>query len=58
MTGDILAGERGAAIRAQSPFGRAATPEDVATAVAWLATPGAGWANGAVIDLNGASHLR
>lgn len=36
MTHDILAGERGAAIRAQSPFGRVATPEDVASAVAWL----------------------
>jgi len=58
MTSDILAGERGDAIRAQSPFGRVATPDDIASAVAWLATPGAGWASGAVIDLNGASHLR
>ncbi|MFD9736416.1 SDR family NAD(P)-dependent oxidoreductase [Umezawaea sp. NPDC059074] len=58
MTSDILAGERGDAIRAQSPFNRVATPDDVASAVAWLATPGAGWASGAVIDLNGASHLR
>jgi 3-oxoacyl-[acyl-carrier protein] reductase len=58
LTHDILAGDRGAAIRAQSPFGRVAVPEDVASAVAWLATPGAGWASGAVIDLNGASHLR
>ncbi|HEX6342442.1 SDR family oxidoreductase [Umezawaea sp.] len=58
MAADVLVGERGAAIRAQSPFGRVATPDDVASAVAWLATPGAGWASGAVIDLNGASHLR
>lgn len=58
MTSDILAGDRGDAIRAQSPFGRVATPDDIASAVAWLATPGAGWASGAVIDLNGASHLR
>jgi NAD(P)-dependent dehydrogenase (short-subunit alcohol dehydrogenase family) len=58
MTADLLTGDRAAAIRAQSPFGRVATPEDVASAVAWLATPGAGWASGAVIDLNGASHLR
>jgi len=58
MTAHLLTGDRAAAIRAQSPFGRVATPEDVASAVAWLATPGAGWASGAVIDLNGASHLR
>ncbi len=58
LTRDVLTGDRGAAIRAQSPFGRVAVPDDVASAVAWLATPGAGWASGAVIDLNGASHLR
>jgi 3-oxoacyl-[acyl-carrier protein] reductase len=58
MAAEVLAGARGDAIRAQSPFGRVATPEEVASAVAWLATPGAGWASGAVVDLNGASHLR
>ncbi len=33
-------------------------PGEVAAAVAWLASPEALWASGAVIDLNGASYLR
>jgi 3-oxoacyl-[acyl-carrier protein] reductase len=53
-----LAGPEGDAIRAQSPFGRVGEPADVASAVAWLASPGAVWASGTVIDLNGASYLR
>ncbi|WP_199442085.1 SDR family NAD(P)-dependent oxidoreductase [Umezawaea beigongshangensis] len=58
LVGPLLAGPRGDAIRAQSPFGRVGEPDDVASAVAWLASPGALWASGTVIDLNGASHLR
>jgi len=58
MTESMLAGPAGDAIRAQSPFGRVAEPDDVASAVAWLVLPGAVWASGAVIDLNGASYLR
>jgi NAD(P)-dependent dehydrogenase (short-subunit alcohol dehydrogenase family) len=58
MTESVLAGERGDGIRAQSPFGRVGEPEDVASAVAWLASPGALWASGAVLDVNGASYLR
>ncbi|WP_299445107.1 SDR family NAD(P)-dependent oxidoreductase [uncultured Phycicoccus sp.] len=46
------------ATRAQSPFHRVATPEEVAAAVVTLAEPGAEWASGAVLDFNGASHLR
>ncbi|GLZ80824.1 3-ketoacyl-ACP reductase [Actinorhabdospora filicis] len=53
-----LTGAEGEAIRAQSPFGRVGTPEEVASAVLWLASPGAIWASGTVIDLNGASYLR
>lgn len=53
-----LAGDRGAAIRGQSPFGRVGTPEEVADAVVYLASPGARWSSGAVLDVNGASHLR
>ncbi|MEU4744276.1 SDR family oxidoreductase [Actinosynnema sp. NPDC023658] len=45
-------------VRAQSPFGRVATPEEVAAAVVYLASPEAEWASGAVLDLNGASYLR
>ncbi|MEV0119151.1 SDR family oxidoreductase [Streptomyces sp. NPDC050844] len=53
-----LSGEEGAAIRAQSPFGRAGTAQEIAAAVLWLASPVAEWASGTVLDLNGASHLR
>lgn len=58
MAGEALVGERGEATRAQSPFGRVARPEEIADAVVALADPRAEWASGAVIDLNGASHLR
>lgn len=53
-----LTGPEGAAIRAQSPFGRVATPEEIAQAVLWLASPAAEWSSGTILDLNGASHLR
>ena len=59
---DMTAGELGTPagdeIRAQSPFGRVATPAEVAAAVGYLASPAAEWASGAVLDLNGASYLR
>lgn len=58
MAAGLLDGPGGDAIRAQSPFGRVATPEEVASAVLALAEPGAEWASGAVVDFNGASHLR
>lgn len=58
MVTDFLAGPEGDAILAQSPFGRVAEPEEVAAAVAWLATEKATWASGTIIDVNGASHLR
>ncbi len=48
----------GESIRADSPFGRVGRPEEVASAVLWLASPEAVWASGATLDLNGASHLR
>ncbi|MFD0773166.1 SDR family NAD(P)-dependent oxidoreductase [Streptomonospora algeriensis] len=55
---DRLAGAEGAAISGQSPFGRVAAPEEIASAVAYLASPEAVWTSGAVLDVNGASHLR
>jgi NAD(P)-dependent dehydrogenase (short-subunit alcohol dehydrogenase family) len=57
MAADALQGERGRARRAESPLGRVATPDDVAAAVLYLASPEAEMASGAVLDLNGASHL-
>lgn len=53
-----LSGDAGDVIRGQSPFGRVATPEDVAAAVLYLASPDAQWSSGAVLDVNGASYLR
>jgi NAD(P)-dependent dehydrogenase (short-subunit alcohol dehydrogenase family) len=58
MARSLLDGPAGDGIRAQSPFGRVAEPAEVAAAVTWLASPGAVWASGAVIDVNGASYLR
>lgn len=58
MAADHLEGPRGDEIRAQSPFNRVPGPEEVADAVLYLASPGAEWASGAVLDFNGASYLR
>jgi 3-oxoacyl-[acyl-carrier protein] reductase len=58
MAADTLTGQRGEEIRAESPLGRVATPEDVARAVLYLASPGAEMASGTVLDVNGASFLR
>jgi 3-oxoacyl-[acyl-carrier protein] reductase len=58
MAADTLAGPRGDAIRAESPLGRVATPQEVAKAVLYLASPGAEMATGSVLDVNGASYLR
>ncbi|GAA3559955.1 3-oxoacyl-ACP reductase FabG [Amycolatopsis ultiminotia] len=45
-------------MRRESPFGRVAEPEEIADAVVFLASAEAIWASGAILDLNGASHLR
>jgi len=58
MARAVLDGPRGAEVRGQSPFGRVARPEEVADAVLWLASPGARFASGTIVDVNGASYLR
>ena len=58
MTAEELATPVGDEIRAQSPFNRVARSQEVAAAVLYLASPEAQWTSGAVLDLNGASHLR
>lgn len=58
MAKDELAGEKGDKRRAESPLGRVATPEEVAAAVVFLASPDAVMASGSVLDINGASYLR
>jgi NAD(P)-dependent dehydrogenase (short-subunit alcohol dehydrogenase family) len=58
MAAEFLDGPEGDRIRAQSPWGRVARPEEVAAAVLFLASPEAEFVSGAVLDLNGASYLR
>ncbi|MEE8344516.1 MAG: SDR family oxidoreductase [Woeseiaceae bacterium] len=58
MVTEMLAGPAGDAIRAQSPVGRVARPEEVANAVLFLASAGAEFTTGTIIDVNGASYLR
>ena len=57
MTAELLDSPAGQAIRAQSPFGRVATPQEVALAIMNLAQPQAEWASGSIVDFNGASYL-
>ena len=54
----VLDGPTGDAIRAQSPLGRVAKPEEVAHAVLFLASEGSEFSTGTIIDVNGASYLR
>jgi NAD(P)-dependent dehydrogenase (short-subunit alcohol dehydrogenase family) len=58
MAAAFLEGATGDAVRAQSPLNRAATAQEVARVVVFLATPGAEYATGAIVDVNGASYLR
>jgi 3-oxoacyl-[acyl-carrier protein] reductase len=58
MAREALTGDRGDEVRAQSPTGRVAHPEEVAAAVLWLASPEARFSTGSIIDVNGASYLR
>ena len=58
MAREVLDGPGGDAVRAQSPYGRVAKPEEVASAVLWLASPEAAFSTGTIIDVNGASYLR
>lgn len=58
MTKDILDGPAGKAIKNQSPLGRVATPEEVAYTILFLASEGAAFLTGGIIDINGASYLR
>jgi 3-oxoacyl-[acyl-carrier protein] reductase len=53
-----LEGPQGDELRAQSPLGRAARPEEIARLVTFLASPGSEYLTGAIVDANGASYLR
>ena len=58
MAADTLASPAGEAIRRESPLNRVARPEDVANAVLFLASEGAEFLTGGIVDVNGASYLR
>lgn len=58
LAAEILSGPRGDGIRAQSPFGRVARPDEVARGILFLAEEGTGFMSGAILDINGASYLR
>lgn len=53
-----LEGPDGEGIRAQSPLGRVARPEEVARGVLFLASEGSEFMTGTILDVNGASYLR
>lgn len=58
MVAERLAMPDGDEIRRQSPLGRIAKPEEVAYVAMFLASEGAEFTTGAIIDINGASYLR
>lgn len=54
---DALAEAQKAALLAQIPAGRLGTPEEVAHAVAFLASEGAGYVSGAELHVNGGMYM-
>lgn len=58
MADPHLHGSRRVEIESQIPLGRAATPQEVASAATWLALDAPDSMTGCIVDLNGASYLR
>lgn len=58
MAKSVLEGPNGNSIRNQSPVGRVARPEEVAHGILFLASEGAEFMTGTILDINGASYLR
>jgi len=54
-TGSLSAAEAAEALH--SPVGRAARPEEVASAIAWLCTPGAGYVTGQCLVIDGGNSV-
>jgi len=53
----VLSEEQKSALLAQIPLGRLGRPEDVAAAVAYLASPAAAYVTGAVLHVNGGMYM-
>ena len=58
MAKDFLDGPQGDDVRNQSPLKRVAMPEEVAYTILFLASEGAEFLTGCIVDVNGASYLR
>jgi NAD(P)-dependent dehydrogenase (short-subunit alcohol dehydrogenase family) len=58
MTKELLDSSEGRKIRMQSPLNRAATPEEIAHIILFLASDNTEYMTGAIVDVNGASYLR
>jgi NAD(P)-dependent dehydrogenase (short-subunit alcohol dehydrogenase family) len=58
MAQETLDSPAGEAIRQQSPLNRVARPEEVAYTILFLASEGAEFLTGGIVDINGASYLR
>jgi NAD(P)-dependent dehydrogenase (short-subunit alcohol dehydrogenase family) len=58
MAAETLAGPNAADVLKQSPLGRVAKPEEVAYTICFLASEGAAFLTGAIVDVNGASYFR
>lgn len=58
MARGILDSDQGDAVRRQSPMGRIARPEEVATTICFLAFDAPEFMTGCIVDVNGASYLR
>lgn len=58
MAQGLLSNEELKHVKAQSPLNRIAEPEEVASLIAYLATPEAKHLSGAIVDINGASYFR
>ena len=58
MAADALSGDGYDRRRLESPLERVASPDEVAAAILYLASPEAEFATGTVLDFNGGSHLR